>query len=197
MFEFFARWTGLFLFREAFKWIVSQIGVPGVVMSLTGGIGAAIWATISQFEGIVILLITLFSFLVFLWIFIGIHHLWIKFWRYRDTKENRMLVQSLLKLSREMLNTVTDDDKRSNAKLYSRKTDEYLEHSDDAKAAYERRFLGRVEDAAQILIKEQLLDEKDVSGHSINPIVRKEAAAKIEAAARQYARKCRIDPDHY
>lgn len=96
-----------------------------------------------------------------------------------------------------MLDSIVEDDRRdpicrSNGE---NRNQHVLEHFVDAKATYDRRFSGRVEDAKQLLARKGLLNERDLSDHEINPISRKDAAVKIEAAARQYARKCGIDPE--
>jgi len=192
-----SKWLGLYFVRSAFFWILDKLGIWPIVLAATVGLLPPLMSTFGKLTILQAALIGIAVIGGLIWLFLAIHYFWQTFWKYRDTPQNRQLVNFLLKLSRDMFETITDDDCRdpitqSNAK-HDLKTSQHMTHTVKAKATYERKFSGRVEYARQILVPEGFIEDSELFGHATNSIVRKETASKIEAGARQFAKKCNID----
>lgn len=196
-----AKMLGVSLIREgAIKVLVAFGYWPYLAGALSWVAGVAV-AIYYETPPWVVILVVVFGLpaLIFLYFSIG------SYLRYKPTPENRKLILFWLHLSNEIMDAVTEDDRRD--PTMENMNDDWdarmarsRDHSSSASTTYNRRFSGRVEAAKREMTDRGLLtkeDEGDLTHHMVNPIGRRRASVILEAVARQYARQCQFGSDEF
>lgn len=177
-------------------------------------IGAAVPVIMAWVQHVPIwalILIGVGGFAVFLFAVLAVVLAWDRFWQFRATKSNKELVKSWIKLSKEIVVFLVEQERRDRAfesfpgnmsglskkrrsEEWARMNREMLIHFRDTRTGYAEKFGGRVEVVKMQLEQRGLLTKNfDLWAHDTNPRTMKDAAHTIRALSHQYAERCGID----